>query len=103
MTVHIAIIGTGQIGASIGLALAEHKDMFFRVGHDKELRIANRAKELGALDRVDMNLPNTVADAQIVILALPLDQIRDTLKYIAPDLKDEVVIMDTAPVKTDVL
>jgi prephenate dehydrogenase len=58
---------------------------------------------MGALDRVDNNLPHSVADAAIVILALPLDQIRETIKYIVLDLKDEVVIMDTAPVKSDVL
>ena len=34
MTVQITIIGMGQIGASIGLALGEHKDLFMRVGHD---------------------------------------------------------------------
>lgn len=103
MTVQITIVGTGQIGASIGLALAEHKDMFLRVGHDKDIRIANRAKDMGALDRVVINLPNSVADANIVILALPLDQIRDTLKFIAPELKDEAVVMDTAPVKSEVM
>jgi prephenate dehydrogenase len=59
MAVQITIIGTGQIGTSMGLALAEHKDMFFRVGHDKDIRVANRAKDKGAFDRVDINLPNT--------------------------------------------
>ena len=103
MTVQITIIGTGQIGASIGLALGEHKDLFIRVGHDKDIRAANRAKDMGALDRVDFNLPNSVSNAEIVILALPLDQIRDTLKYIAPELKEEAVVMDTAPVKGEVL
>lgn len=102
MTVQITIIGTGQIGASIGLALGEYKDMFLRVGHDKDIRIVNRAKDLGALDRVDINLPNSVTDSGIVILALPLDQIRETLKFIGPELKDEVVVMDTAPVKSEV-
>ena len=34
MSVQITIIGTGQIGASIGLALGEQKDMFLRVGHE---------------------------------------------------------------------
>jgi prephenate dehydrogenase len=100
MTVQITIIGMGQIGTSIGLALAEHKDLVTRVGHDKDPRIANRAKDMGALDRVDLNLPNSVAEAGMVILALPLDQIRETLKYIAQDLKEEVVVMDTAPVKS---
>ena len=103
MTVQITIIGTGQIGASIGLALGEHKDMFVRVGHDKDPRVANRAKDMGALDKVENNLPNSVVNANIVILALPIDQIQETFKYIAEDLREEVVIMDTAPVKSTVI
>jgi prephenate dehydrogenase len=103
MTVIITIIGTGQIGASIGLALGEHKDMFIRVGHDKDIRVANRAKDMGAFDRVDINLPNSVANAAVVILALPLDQIHETLKYIAPELNEDVIVMDTAPVKKEVM
>jgi prephenate dehydrogenase len=103
MTVQITIIGTGQIGASIGLALGEQKDLFIRVGHDKDIRIANRAKDMGALDRVAFNLPNSVENASIVILALPLDQIHETLKYIVDDLQEEAVIMDTAPVKGEVV
>ncbi len=103
MSVQITIIGTGQIGASIGLALGEQKDMFLRVGHDKDSKVANRAKEMGAIDQVDRNLPHSVAQAEIVILALPLDQIRETLEFIAGDLKDEAIIMDTAPVKGEVL
>ncbi len=103
MPVKITIIGTGQIGASIGLALGKHKDMFLRVGHDKDLKIANRAKALGALDRVDINLPSSVDEAAIVILAIPQDQIKETLKYIADDLQEEAVIMDTAPIKGETL
>lgn len=103
MTVQITIIGTGLIGASMGLALGEHKDMFYRIGHDKDFRVANRAKDKGAFDRVDINLPNSVVDSGIIVLATPLDQIRETLKYIAPDLREEAVVMDTAPVKGQVI
>ena len=103
MTVQITIIGTGQIGASIGLALGEHKDLFTRVGHDKDVRVANRAKDMGALDRVAINLPNAVAEASVVILALPLDQVEETLKFISNDLPEETVIMDTSPVKGEVI
>ena len=103
MTIQITIIGTGQIGTSMGLALADHKDMFLRVGHDKDIRVANRAKDKGAFDRVDINLPNSVVDSAIIVLAIPLDQIQETLKIIAPDLREEVVIMDTAPVKSEVM
>jgi len=103
MTVQITIIGTGQIGASIGLALGEHKDLFVRVGHDKDVRVANHAKDMGAFDRVAINLPSSVENSAIVILAIPLDQIQETLKYIAADLQEEAVIMDTAPVKSEVI
>ncbi len=102
MTVKITIIGTGQIGASIGLALGAHKDLFLRIGHDKDPKIAKRAKALGAVDKVELNLFNAIDDAAIVVLALPLDQIHETLQLIAQDLKEDCVIMDTAPVKGEV-
>ena len=35
MTVKITIIGLGQIGASIGLALANHKDQVTTLGYDE--------------------------------------------------------------------
>jgi len=103
MTVQITIIGMGQIGTSIGLALAKHTDQVFRVGHDREFSAANRAKALGALDRVDINIPHAVEEAGLVILAVPLDQVRETLKSVAQDLRPDVVVMDMAPVKETVL
>jgi prephenate dehydrogenase len=103
MTVKITIIGTGQVGTSIGLALGAQKDLFLRIGHDKDPKIANRAKAMGAVDKVEINLFNAIEDAAIVILALPLDQIHETLQLIAQDLKEDVVIMDTSPVKGEVI
>lgn len=99
MTVQITIIGMGQIGTSIGLALAKHTDLVRRVGHDKEIGIARKAEKMGALDKVEINIPNAVENADIVVLSLPLDQIKEMLEIIAPNLKPDSVVMDTAPVK----
>jgi prephenate dehydrogenase len=99
MTIKITIIGLGQIGTSIGLALGEKKELLHRVGHDREFKIAQQAQKMGAVDKVSFNLPTTVQGADIIVLALPVDQIEETLKIIAPDLKEEAVVMDTAPVK----
>ena len=99
MTIQITIIGLGQIGASIGLALAENKEMFERIGHDKDPLVARKAVKLDAIDRFAINLPASVREADIVILALPMDQIRDTLAIIATELREDAVIMDTGPVK----
>jgi prephenate dehydrogenase len=58
---------------------------------------------MGALDKVDINLPSSVANASVVILALPLDQIYETLKFIGSELKEDVIVMDTAPIKNGVI
>ncbi len=99
MTVQITIVGLGQIGASVGLALKEHTELVTRIGHDRRFDIAKQAEKLGAVDKIIPNLPKSVRDADIVLLALPVDQIRETMEYIAQDLKEGVVVMDTAPVK----
>ncbi len=99
MPVQITILGLGQIGASVGLALANQTELVSRLGHDKEPSVSRRAKQIGAVDRTEYNLHAAVENADLVLLTLPMDQIRETLEQIGPDLKEEVVIMDTAPVK----
>lgn len=99
MSIQITIIGLGQIGASVGLALAEKGDKFTRVGHDIESGQANAAKRVGALDKVAFNLPAAVAEADIVLLAVPLHTVQDLLKSIAPDLKEGAVVLDVSPIR----
>ena len=99
MTVQIAIIGLGQIGASFGLALAEKKDLIQRVGFDIDTKVARFAEKIGALDRVETNLSRAVRDAELVLLCLPLDQIREAMEQIAPQLKEGAVVMETGLAK----
>lgn len=103
MTVQITIVGLGQIGTSMGLALAGRQELIYRVGHDREIGIARQAEKMGALDRVAANLPAAVREADIVMLALPVDQIRETLTLIKEDLKAGAVVMDTSPAKQAVM
>lgn len=102
MAIQVTIIGLGQIGASIGMALSKHTDKLFRVGHDKEFNVEREAQKKGAIDKGEHNLPTAVREARLVILALPITEIRDTLGFIAPDLQDGTVVIDTSPVKAEV-
>jgi prephenate dehydrogenase len=99
MVVQLTIVGLGQIGTSVGLALADQTEVIYRVGHDREVRAAKRAEKMGALDKVSINLPSAVEKADLVLLALPVDQIRETLEVVRDDLKEGAVVMDTGPVK----
>ncbi|OGO33373.1 MAG: hypothetical protein A2Z16_10695 [Chloroflexi bacterium RBG_16_54_18] len=99
VTIQLTIIGLGQIGTSIGLALAKHKDLVTRVGHDKKIAFARQAEKMDAIDRVDSNLPNSVRNANLVLLCLPIDQVPETMRLIAQDLLEGAVVMDTSPLK----
>ncbi len=102
MATQITIIGLGQIGASMGLALGAHQDSIFRVGHDKNVETAREAQKKGAVDKVVLNLPASVEGSQIVVLCLPLSQVQDTLRYISQDVPHGALILDTAPIKSEV-
>ena len=100
MTIQITMIGTGRIGTSIGLALADETEQLYRVGHDREPTFANHAQKMGAFDKTHINLHAAVKDADIVVLAIPVDEIYETMRQIADDLKDEAVVLDTSDVKS---
>lgn len=102
MSVQITIVGLGQIGSSIGLALKAHNVNVHRMGHDKDPQAARESQRLGAVDDVKLNLPASVREAKIVILALPLAELQETLRIIAPDLQEGTLVLDTAPAKTTV-
>ncbi len=102
MSAQITIIGLGQIGASIGLALQEKQSSLRRVGFDKDPAVARAAESLGAVNQIK-GLEAAVREADIVLLAVPLNAMRETLKRIGPALKEDALVMDTAPLKNPVM
>jgi prephenate dehydrogenase len=103
MPVQITIIGLNRVGASIGLALGKIKDQAVRIGNDRDPAVARQAEKLGAVDKLQVNLPTAVREADIVFLAVPIDEIRSTIEVIEPDLKPGCLLIDTSPVKGAVM
>lgn len=102
MPVQITIIGLGRTGTSLGLALAAHKDKVFVTGHDKEFSAERMAKQKGAVDATNHNLPAAVENADLILLALPVHQVRETFEFLARDVKQDAVVVDLCPVKAEV-
>jgi prephenate dehydrogenase len=102
MPIKITIIGLGQVGGSIGLALAQYKNNISVLGHDKDAAVERAAQKKGVVEKIEHNLPRAVQDAQMIILAVPVHQVRETLEFIAPDLIDGAIIVDMSPVKSEV-
>jgi prephenate dehydrogenase len=102
MSTEFTIIGLGQIGTSIGLALANQKPPIHRTGNDLEPEFSRKAQKMGAIDQVVFNIPNSVKAADVVILACPVDDLRENLKAIADDLRPGAVVINTAPIRVAV-
>lgn len=102
--VTIAVVGAGAIGTSIGLALMRLEDRPRLLVHDKVHGTAREAaNKMKAFDKADWNLINTCDEADAIILALPTNQIRETLEALAPHLKENAVVSDTSPTKRSVV
>jgi prephenate dehydrogenase len=95
-TARVAIVGTGLIGASIGLA-ARAAGMRV-VGYDPDAAALRCARERGALDAVASSLEEAAADATVAVLAAPVAATLALLAAFPPAPLAELVI-DTASVK----
>jgi prephenate dehydrogenase len=103
MAVQVTIIGLGQVGTSVGLALAKIKDQVVRIGNDREPAFSRQAEKMGAIDKIVYNLPASVEKADLIILAVPVDEVRETIEVIARDLKPGSLLVDLSPLKGPVL
>ena len=99
----VTIVGLGAIGASIGLGLQKAQAEVELMGHDSEPLVARQALKAGAVHKTHWNLISACDGADLVILAVPLLAVEQTLKAIGQELRADCVVMDTTTVKGPVL
>jgi len=99
----VAIIGTNVISVSIAFGLKEQKDPPEIVGYDDNKIAADLSRARGAFDQVERKPGRACQDADLVIVAVPLFDVRETFAAIAPHLKPGCLVIDTAPLKRPVL
>lgn len=99
----VTIIGGGVIGTSLGLALKRHDDPPQLVLHDKDPKNTRQAMKMKAFDKSEWNLINATEPADLIVLAIPSAEIKSTLEAIAPYLKKDAIISDTAQTKQNVV
>lgn len=99
----VTIIGVGLIGGSLGLALKEKRitKRIIGVGRREEsLKIALEKKEV---DEVTTDQASGVRDADLVVIATPLELTVETFEKIIPHLKKGCVVTDVGSVKGPIL
>jgi prephenate dehydrogenase len=95
----IAIIGTGLIGASVGLALRAAQFPGEILGWDRHSSESQLALESGAVDTVAGDAIDAALTADLVLLSGPVFAIQDWLEKLAPHLKPHQLVTDVGSVK----
>lgn len=102
----LAVIGVGLIGASCALAARAAGAVTQVVGIGRSQANLDRALARGAIDRgllLDADWAREVADADLVLIAIPVAQYRGVLPTLAGVLGDRTVITDAGSTKQDVV
>ena len=98
----VAILGTGLLGTSVGLALKAAKPQAQVVGFDRSRDAARGAQKVKGVDRSE-SLETAVRQADLVVMATPVSAMESLFEEIAPLLKPGAVVTDVGSTKGEVL
>jgi prephenate dehydrogenase len=99
----LVVVGVGLIGGSFALALKQAKAVRRVVGVGRSAANIYRAQELKIIDAEGAFNRETFGDADLVLLAMPVGQMRGVMRAIAPFLGDRTVVTDAGSTKQDVV
>ena len=95
---HAAILGTGLIGGSFGLALRHHWAHIKITGWDRP-EILERAMQLGAITSAAANLEASLSDADLIYVALPVHVAMEILPTVSRHTRPEALVTDACGTK----
>lgn len=99
----LTIIGVGLIGGSLARALRQAGVVQTIVGAGRGEANLARAKELGVIDHYTLDLAEAAANADIVLVGVPLGAMHDVFAAIAPVLKPQAIVTDVGSAKASVV
>lgn len=99
----LAIIGVGLIGSSLSLALKQAGAVARVSGYGRNPKNLEKGVDLGVLDDYGGSIADTVADAEIIVIAVPLGAIRPVFGELKSSAPRRAVITDVGSAKGSVV
>ncbi len=99
----LAIVGVGLIGGSVALALKAAGTVGRVIGCGRSRTNLDRAIELGVIDAIADTPEAAAAQADVVLLALPVGAMAEVFTRIAPHLGVATLVTDAGSTKQDVI
>jgi len=94
----LTVIGLGLIGGSMAKDLRKAGFAHEITGVDANPENAQEALRLGIIDRID-SLESAVAKADMVIIAIPVDKVLNTLTRVLDLISDQTTVIDVGSTK----
>ena len=95
----VTVIGLGLLGSSVTLAVSRGNWGVKTAGYSHRETTRKRARKLGVADVIFDDIQESVADADIVILATPISTFRIIYKSIRSALKKGCIVTDVGSTK----
>jgi prephenate dehydrogenase len=99
----LALIGVGLIGGSVGLAAREHLGVEHVVGFDTDADVLAGGLEVGAITARADSVEEAVADADLVVLAVPVGALPDVARAALVAAREDAVVTDVGSTKREVM
>ena len=101
----IVICGVGLIGGSFAMALRQSEACAVEevVGMGRSQASLDEACKLGVIDRHTKDWADALADADLVMLAMPVGHTEAILRQLAPHLGPGTIVTDAGSTKQDVV
>jgi cyclohexadieny/prephenate dehydrogenase len=99
---HVAIVGLGLIGGSIGLAVAERLPGVTTAGYDVDPAVRRRAAERGLAGTICETAADAVREADLVILCVPVGAMGEVARQIADALPAGALVSDVGSSKRSI-
>lgn len=99
----IAFIGIGLIGSSLARKVRENSLAGHITIYDSSSRALAEAEELGLGDEYAKSLPDSVRDADLVLICAPVGAYEEIAKAILPSMKRDAILSDVGSVKEAVV
>jgi len=90
----VGILGVGFMGGSLSLALRKRFPGVSICGFARSRESYEKLKRIKVLSRVERDLKNVVENADLVVLALPVEVVINYFKKIVPFLKKGAIVFD---------
>jgi prephenate dehydrogenase len=100
---HVALIGVGILGGSLGLALRERRPTVRITGYVRRPETVLLCQQRDVAHHVSTDLAAAVRDADLIVLCTPIGQFTTLTEAVLPYLRPNAIITDIGSTKASVV